>query len=438
MKNNIMAVIGLTTLLLASTASLHAQGLRKAWGWGFGFGANQLYSDNAITPFGPGGAGLLTYRLTDRASLSLHLGYTAVKFKPAATTRTTNMFQADVIADYELTRRGMVRPFLKAGLGGFNFKHPQDGNRYFDGEVLAGGGVRIFFNPMAAFTLSGDARYTTGDDLDFPNTGNTINDAYFTVRGGLTFYMGQRSSRFQESELFTQIDEEDAGDPLFMEFEEAGQEPVQGSGDYNDFLAKLSALESGDTSTLPREAREDVRNVKMEEYLRLKSKIDELSMAIEEKENEISNLQENLPANGGPSPQLGSRFSASGPIEITDFSNAYETALSRFYSRRYTDAIGILKKLLDRYPNHSLASNCEYWLGECYFNSGDYQRAIESFERVLDYPRSLKKDDALLMIGRAYMALNMNAKAQEAFNRLIREYPESEFVVKSEQYLRKL
>lgn len=437
-------LISTAAVLVFLVTSSFGQGLKNQWGWGIGFGANQLYSDNAVTPFGPGGNGLFTYRISDRFSLSLHAGYNVVKFKPSTNptvTTTTDMVYGDLIGDFELTDKGIVRPFLMAGVGGFNFKNPADGKRYFDGEALVGGGFRVFFNPLAAFTLSGDARYTTGDDLDFPKN-NNINDAYFAIRGGLTFYMGKRSTDFREDDLFTTVSDQidQAGDdPLFIEGDETNALNSE-SGDYNDFLARLSALETGDTSNLSDRGKQDVKNVKMEEYLRLKSKLDELSSAIEGKESEITNLRENLPANGGQSGNYGSSssFSSSGPIEITNFSNAYETALNRFYSRRYTDAIGIFEKLLERYPNHSLASNCEYWLGECFFNSGDYNRAIETFERVIQYPRSLKKDDALLMIGRSYMALNMNAKAQEAFNRLIREYPNSEFVVKSEQYLRKL
>lgn len=428
--------------VLVSTAS--GQGLKKMWGWGFGFGANQLYSDNAVTPFGAGGNALFTYRLTDQVSLSLNAGYSVVKFNPSnipGTTVTTNMIYGDIVGDYEIPTNNIVRPFVMAGIGGFNFRHPIDGKRYFDGEVLLGGGFRVFFNPYAAFTLTGDARYTTGDDLDFPAL-NNFNDAYFTVRGGLTFYMGKRSTEFQEDDLFTTINDDldqAQDDPMFLELEQSGDQSGEG-GEYTDFLARLSALETGDTSALSEQGRQDVRNVKMDEYLRLKSKLDELSLAIEDKESEITTLQESLPANGSRGNRYGAAggFSPSGPIEITNFSSAYETGLSRFYSRRYTDAIGIFEKLLQRYPNHSLASNCEYWLGECYFNSGDYNRAIETFDRVIQYPQSLKKDDALLMIGRAYMALNMNTKAEQTFNRLIREYPDSEFVAKSEQYLRKL
>ena len=443
MFKNSFKFIGTALLLVTFVATSNGQGLKKKWGWGFGFGANQLYSDNAVTPFGVGGNGLLTYRLTDRLSVSLHAGYSSMKFNPTVpnTTMTTNLVQADLIGDYELTNKGMVRPFIMAGAGGFNFKNPLDGNRYYDGELLLGGGFRVFFNPYAAFTLSGDARYTTGDDLDFPNNLNTRNDAYFAVRGGLTFYMGKRSTDYEENDLFTTISEDvqqAEDDPLFMEMEQ-GNDPNGESGEYGDFLARLSALETGDTSNLNDKGRQDVKNVKMDEYLRLKSKMDELSAAIEDKETEISSLRENLPASGNRSNFFAPTGGvSSGPIEITDFSSAYETGLNRYYSRRYTEAIGIFERLLERYPNHSLASNCEYWLGECYFNAGDYNRAIETFERVIQYPQSLKKDDALLMIGRSYMALNMNAKAQQTFNRLIREYPNSEFVAKSEQYLRKL
>lgn len=453
MYKKILHLVFIAAIAGLAVSKVQAQGLKKRWGWGVGLGIQQLYSDSKVTPFGPGGNALLTYRLSDRLSLSVQAGYSVVKFKPNsvpnANSISTKLIYGDIIADYELTTKGIVRPFFMGGLGGFNFQ-VASAPRFNDGEILAGGGFRVFLNPVTALTFAGDARLTTGDDLDAPET-NGRNDSYFSLRSGVTFYMGPKTPRYTEEELFTRndnpVEQLNEDQPLTMDF---GGEPAkddvinEDSEGYNDFLARISALEgSGDTASLSSRGKSDVRDMRMEEYLRLKSKIDELSSAIEDKEGEISNLQENLQSKGedhapGSSAVFGSGFSSSGPIEITSFSAAYETALNRYYRRRYTEAIRIFEKLLQRFPNHSLASNCEFWIGESYFGAGDFNNAIRAFERVIQYPKSLKKDDALLMIGRSYMALNMNMKAQEAFNKLIQEYPNSEFVIKSEQYLRKL
>jgi outer membrane protein assembly factor BamD (BamD/ComL family) len=42
------------------------------------------------------------------------------------------------------------------------------------------------------------------------------------------------------------------------------------------------------------------------------------------------------------------------------------------------------------------------------------------------------------MLGRSLMQLNQREEARQAFNRLIQEFPNSEFVAKAESYLSKL
>jgi len=57
---------------------------------------------------------------------------------------------------------------------------------------------------------------------------------------------------------------------------------------------------------------------------------------------------------------------------------------------------------------------------------------------VLSYQRSLKQDDALLMLGKSYLRLNQPANARQVLDRLVKEFPNSEFVSKAEQMLSKI
>ncbi len=112
--------------------------------------------------------------------------------------------------------------------------------------------------------------------------------------------------------------------------------------------------------------------------------------------------------------------------------------MSQFYAKRYSDAIAQFNALVAQFPDHSLASNCVYWIGESYFGSGNYSEAVNAFNRVLNYPRSLKLDDALLMLGRSHLKLGQTEEARQAFDRLIKEFPNSEFVAKAEEWLSRL
>lgn len=434
----------LTTFPLVSIA--HAQGLKGRLGWGFGLGAQQQYSDLANTPFGFGGEGLLTYRLTDKVSVSFHTGYNTLGFRipPATKATTTNLIYGDLVLDYELSQKSSIRPFFNAGVGAFNFLNTAANKRFFDGEFLLGAGFRIFLSPSSALTFSGNAKYTTGDDLDGATRGgNNLNDAYFSLRTGLTFYLGAGSS-IRDEELFTDLQRQrgDKDDPFFTPIDEAEPDAEEeDQGDYGNFLQKISSLENSGAPS---------GKITMTEYIRLKSRIDELNSMIENKEREISNLQITLTQKQGTIAALEtqSKFAnrSAQPltpldynsIVVNDFSSSYEQALSKFYARQHAESIAIFEKLMQRFPNHSLASNCQYWIGENYFAARNYSNAIDAFQRVLSFERSLKKDDALMMMGRAYMELGMPQDAREAFNRLLQEYPQSEFVEDAEKALRNL
>jgi Tfp pilus assembly protein PilF len=89
---------------------------------------------------------------------------------------------------------------------------------------------------------------------------------------------------------------------------------------------------------------------------------------------------------------------------------AYRDALGRFRARRYREAIDIFQWLLGQEANHTLSSNCEYWIGESYFGLADYGRAYASFKRVTGYANSTKRNDALLMMRRASLKQRRNSR----------------------------
>ena len=419
------------------SGSVSAQGLKGRWGLGVGFGAQQMYSDVRITPFGMGGEGFLTYRLTDKISLSLVAGYNQLGFQlpPSTATFTTDLIYGNLVIDYEFLRLGRFRPFVMAGFGGFNFKVGSSTKRYNDAEGLLGGGVRFFLTPTLALMLSGNAKYTTGDDLDAGRRGNKINDAYFTARGGVTFYFGPKTTTPQE-ELFT-------GDKDIYEVE---GEIAEGEGEETELGEILNRLPDVEEGT----AAGGQTSATMEEYLRLRSRIDELNQAIEQKEREIYNLRQEIASRQGtinaieqtsissPRMQAQTAMASNEPVVVRDITTAYEDALNKFYSRRYLDAIRIFEEIIRTYPRHSLASYSQYWIGESYYQMQNYRAAIDAFKRVLDYERSLKRDDALFMMGSAYFKLGEKQLAQSVLDQLLAQYPNSEYVEKAMELIRKL
>lgn len=396
-----------------------AQGMKGRWAVGLGLGTQQLYPDGIVksTGFGFGGDGSLTYRLSERTGLTITAGYNQLPFTLGLgglgdVDFSANLFFGDLKFHLELLKGG-VRPYVTAGAGMFNFvvtSGNAKSDRFFDGAFIGGGGVRVAIGQKATFDLGANYKYTTGDDLDSGIRGGA-NDGFLTVRGGVSFALGEPTA--EEGTIAE---------------EQAPVESVE-SPDIDAFRSRLETMEGGQKS-----------EPDMEEYVRMKSKVDELNQQIDSKESEISTLRQAIEQKKGTIGEMEAALETppAGTIVVESFSQAYEEALNRFHGKRYNEAIQGFTALLAQFPTHSLASNCQYWIGECYFGMGEYGRAVEAFDLVLSYQRSLKQDDALLMLGRAYLKLGQTENARLSLNRLIKEFPASEFVTKAEQLLSKI
>ncbi|KAF0184178.1 MAG: putative lipoprotein [Nitrospirae bacterium] len=74
----------------------------------------------------------------------------------------------------------------------------------------------------------------------------------------------------------------------------------------------------------------------------------------------------------------------------------------------------------------TIIADGELMVGEFYYKKNAFEAAAGRFEGLLkDYPDYKRADDALLLIGKSYIALKQPAKAKDALNRLIQKYPDS-------------
>ncbi|MCA9473308.1 MAG: tol-pal system protein YbgF [Nitrospirales bacterium] len=90
------------------------------------------------------------------------------------------------------------------------------------------------------------------------------------------------------------------------------------------------------------------------------------------------------------------------------------------------------RQFLKVFPQSSLASNAQYWLGECYYGQRQYAQAIQEFERVVThYPDSTKVPAALLKIGYSHLGLHDQKAARSMFRQLVRTYPKSRAATKA-------
>lgn len=120
-----------------------------------------------------------------------------------------------------------------------------------------------------------------------------------------------------------------------------------------------------------------------------------------------------------PKPSAPSAFKPGG----FDASVSYKGALDEYYARRFESAITGFTELLTVAPNHDLADNAQYWIGECYYSMGSFAKALDAFTKVFDYPKSNKLPDAHLKIALTQLKLGNTDAARQEFRAVVQNYP---------------
>lgn len=109
----------------------------------------------------------------------------------------------------------------------------------------------------------------------------------------------------------------------------------------------------------------------------------------------------------------------------------YEAAYNRVLQGDYTGSEKMFRTFLASYPNHHLAGNAQYWLGESLFARGLYRDAADAFlKSYSEYPGSTKGPDSLLKLGLALAGLGETAAACATYGELLTKYPQAPTSVK--------
>jgi len=97
----------------------------------------------------------------------------------------------------------------------------------------------------------------------------------------------------------------------------------------------------------------------------------------------------------------------------------------------FSRAEAALRAFLAAHPNHRLAGNAQYWLGETYYVRRDFAAAAAAFaEGFKRYPNSEKAPDNLLKLGMSLGHLNRKSDACGTLGELERRYPNASVSIK--------
>jgi len=117
---------------------------------------------------------------------------------------------------------------------------------------------------------------------------------------------------------------------------------------------------------------------------------------------------------------------AAGGANAAGADQLYHDAFKLLQDGDYAGAERGFKTFLQRNPQHVLAGNAQYWLGETYYARRDYQNAMTSFaEGYKVYKTSPKGPDNLLKLGVTLAALGRKPDACAVFARFGQDYPKA-------------
>lgn len=116
---------------------------------------------------------------------------------------------------------------------------------------------------------------------------------------------------------------------------------------------------------------------------------------------------------------------------------AYDQAFQSLKELRYADAAEKFQAFLEIYPNTDYSDNAQYWLGESYYVTKNYEFALTAFQELREqFPESPKVPDALLKMGYTHYELKQWDLARAALTQVQESYPDTTLARLAESRLR--
>ena len=87
------------------------------------------------------------------------------------------------------------------------------------------------------------------------------------------------------------------------------------------------------------------------------------------------------------------------------------------------EALVLMSKFIEDYPNSSLIPNAYYWVGQINYHQKQYSQARENFLKVTKYKDSNKRAEAIYKLGQIAENLNDKTKALKFYQVVLKTYP---------------
>jgi tol-pal system protein YbgF len=105
----------------------------------------------------------------------------------------------------------------------------------------------------------------------------------------------------------------------------------------------------------------------------------------------------------------------------------YDKAYKLYRQGKYIESHEAFLDYLRRFPDSALADNAYFWIGEAYYDQGQYEQAILQYDKVVQkFPKGDKVASAILKQAFAFSAIDDNLDARILLKKVINEHPGSE------------
>jgi tol-pal system protein YbgF len=153
----------------------------------------------------------------------------------------------------------------------------------------------------------------------------------------------------------------------------------------------------------------------------LKARMAQISKQLTDMQSALQNVQ--APANGQAVP--GQTQQPQGPAAPPP-DVLYNQAIGDYNAAKYPLATQEFSDYIKYYGNTDLAGNAQYYLADIEYRNGNYQQAVQDYDKVLEqYPSGNKAAAAQLKKGYALLQLDQRDAGVRELRALIARYPKS-------------
>lgn len=113
-------------------------------------------------------------------------------------------------------------------------------------------------------------------------------------------------------------------------------------------------------------------------------------------------------------------------VSNVDIRFEYQKAFDLIKVGEYLAAEESLSIFIDLYSDTGFIDDAIYWLGESFYSQKKYNKALKEFQKITkEYPNSEKLVEAILKTGFTQFELGDIEKSIKTLNQLIKSYPDS-------------